>query len=75
MYVTYEPCPMCASAIRQSRISKVYCGLENDNHANEKIIHDIFTSVSNDPVVSFQNNLWMKEISNMMSDFFREIRS
>ncbi len=26
MYVTLEPCPMCASAISQSRISKVYIG-------------------------------------------------
>ena len=26
MYVTLEPCPMCASAILQARISKVYFG-------------------------------------------------
>ena len=26
MYVTLEPCPMCASAILQSRISKLYFG-------------------------------------------------
>ncbi len=26
MYVTLEPCPMCASAIIQSKISKVYFG-------------------------------------------------
>lgn len=29
MYVTLEPCPMCASAISQSRISKVYVGTFN----------------------------------------------
>ena len=29
MYVTLEPCPMCASAISQSRISKVYIGTFN----------------------------------------------
>ena len=27
IYVTLEPCPMCASAIQQSRIEKVYYGL------------------------------------------------
>ena len=26
MYVTLEPCPMCASAILQARISKIYFG-------------------------------------------------
>ena len=26
MYVTLEPCPMCAAAIAQSRISKIYIG-------------------------------------------------
>ena len=75
MYVTYEPCPMCASAIRQSRILKVYCGLKNDNCENEKIIQNIFNVVSNDPIVSFENNLFPDEISAMMSDFFRNIRS
>lgn len=29
MYVTLEPCAMCASAISQSRISKVYIGTFN----------------------------------------------
>ncbi|WP_459479648.1 nucleoside deaminase [Clostridium saccharoperbutylacetonicum] len=29
MYVTLEPCPMCASAIAQSRISKLYIGTFN----------------------------------------------
>ena len=29
MYVTLEPCPMCAAAIAQSRISKVHIGTFN----------------------------------------------
>src|SRR5690348_5855666 len=29
LYVTLEPCPMCASAIVQSRISKIYIGTFN----------------------------------------------
>ena len=29
MYVTLEPCPMCAAAIAQSRISKLYIGTFN----------------------------------------------
>lgn len=29
MYVTLEPCPMCAAAIAQSRISRIYIGTFN----------------------------------------------
>jgi tRNA(adenine34) deaminase len=29
MYVTLEPCPMCAGAIIQSRIDKIYIGTFN----------------------------------------------
>ena len=30
MYVTLEPCPMCAGAILQSRLSKIYIGTFDD---------------------------------------------
>ena len=30
MYVTLEPCPMCAGAIIQSRIKKVYFGVQDE---------------------------------------------
>ena len=29
MYVTLEPCTMCMGAIVESRIKKLYCGIEN----------------------------------------------
>lgn len=32
MYITMQPCPMCASAIKQSRIKKIYYGIENKNN-------------------------------------------
>ena len=30
MYVTLEPCPMCAGAIINSRISKIYIGTDDE---------------------------------------------
>ena len=32
MYITMQPCPMCASAIKQSRIKKIYYGTDNKNN-------------------------------------------
>lgn len=43
MYVTMFPCPMCASAINQSRISKIYYGAMPkyaDKQLVEKILND-----------------------------------
>ena len=57
LYVTLDPCPMCASAIKQSRISKVYSALNNSNDGNISIISDIFESDSTNPGVDFTSNL------------------
>ena len=32
MYITMQPCPICASAIKQSRIKKIYYGTDNKNN-------------------------------------------
>ena len=41
MYVTLEPCPMCAGSIVNSRIKKVYIGTESKLSSNKKIIQKI----------------------------------
>ena len=38
MYVTLKPCPMCSSAIKQSRIKKVYYGTDNKNNGISTLI-------------------------------------
>ena len=51
MYVTLEPCPMCASAIKQSRISKVLFLVENKNCEVHKLTTNILNiSDANAPV-------------------------
>ena len=42
MYVTLEPCSMCASAIAQSRISKLYIGTFNRDMGSCGTILNIF---------------------------------
>ena len=41
MYVTLEPCPMCAGAIEQSRIRKIYIGSESNITCNRDVIKNI----------------------------------
>jgi tRNA(adenine34) deaminase len=69
MYVTLEPCPMCASAIVQSRISKLYIGTFNKDMGACGTIINI---VENKWLNSFVNVNWLydKECSEMMVKFF-----
>lgn len=74
MYVSFEPCPMCASAIRQSRIRNVYCALSNSNSKNTQIIDKIFNELDINPKVLFYNDLLPIEMQNIMKKFFENKR-
>lgn len=74
MYVTLEPCPMCASAIVQSRISKVYIGTFNkDMGACGSVINLLESRELN----SFVNIKWLydEECSDMLVKFFYNRRN
>ena len=74
LYVSFEPCPMCASAIRQSRIKNVYCALSNSNKNNIKIINKIFSDSDVNPKVLFYNDLLPDEMKVIMKKFFENKR-
>ena len=73
MYVTLEPCPMCASAISQSRISKIYIGTFNkDMGACGSVINLLDNRASN----SFVDVKWVydEECSDILTSFFKNRR-
>ena len=41
MYITMEPCMMCAGAIEQSRISKIIYAVENHNYGYSNKINNV----------------------------------
>ena len=72
LYVTLDPCPMCASAIKQSRIKNVYSALNNSDSNNLAIINEIFEK--NDKVNSFVNffsNLDQERSKTLLNKFFQ----
>ena len=69
MYVTLEPCPMCAGAIVQSRINKLYVGTKSNIDSNENIIKEIFFNNEYYHHVEM-NYLDNPECSRIISDFF-----
>ena len=74
IYITLSPCPMCASAIKQSRIDNVYCGLSNLDSKNLNIIRTIFDTDCTNKKVNLVFDLDRDRISNLMSSFFKEKR-
>lgn len=74
MYVTLEPCPMCASAIAQSRISKLYIGTFNkDMGACGSTINLIDYNIFNWQVdIKWCYN---QECSDIITKFFKERRN
>lgn len=78
MYVTLEPCPMCASAIKQSRINKVVYLLDNSNENIREIVNDIFNfEDANKPVekVKLDISEFNSEDIEMLSNFFKKRRN
>ena len=76
IYITLEPCPMCASAIKQARIDNVYCALSNSDSNNNQIINQIFND--NDTVnksVHFETDLFVDKSKELLSLFFKNKRN
>lgn len=73
MYVTIEPCIMCAGAILQSRISRLVYGAKEDRFGSSyEIFKDALEKQGHK--VDITHGIMHDEIANMMKQFFKEIR-
>lgn len=73
MYVTLEPCPMCAGAILQSRISKIYIGTFDENTGASGSVINI---LQNHNLNHFLEVVWEndEECSKILTEFFKDRR-
>ena len=74
MYVTLEPCQMCAGAIVQSRIERVYIGAMNPKAGCAGSILDLLTEERFNHQCIVTKGILAEECSGMLKDFFRELR-
>ena len=75
LYVTLDPCPMCASAIKQARIRNVFSALSNSDINNTSIIQKIFEKDIINPEVSFTSNLDVERSQKLLNSFFKKQRN
>ena len=74
MYVTLEPCAMCAGAIINSRISKVYIGAYDENAGAVGSKIDLLNNENLNTKVDVQCGICEEECSKLLKDFFKELR-
>ena len=75
VYVTLEPCPMCASALKQARVNHIYCGLSNLDKNNGVIIKQILACNKNNSEVLFTSDLAVEKVKLLMRAFFKNRRN
>jgi len=75
MFVTLEPCPMCAQAISNARIKTLIIGAEDEKSGG--VLHGvkIFESNSCHHKPEVISGILKDECSNLMKDFFRSKRN
>ncbi len=74
MYVTLEPCQMCAGAIVQARIDKVVIGSMNAKAGCAGSVLNLLDIPAFNHQVAVQKGVLEEECSEMLSNFFRELR-
>ena len=74
MYVSLEPCPMCAGAIVQARIPRVVIGSMNAKAGCAGSVVNLLQMEGFNHKVEVQTGVLREECSQMMSGFFRELR-
>ena len=74
MYVTLEPCPMCAGAIVQARVPKVVIACMNPKAGCAGSVLDMFHEDGFNHQVETEVGLMGDVCSQMLKDFFKELR-
>lgn len=74
MYVTLEPCPMCAGAIVQARIPKVVIGCMNPKAGCAGSVLDMLHQPGFNHQAEVETGILEAECSQMLTDFFKNLR-
>ncbi len=74
MYVTLEPCSMCAGAIINSRIKKIYIGTKDEKTGAVGSVLNLLEDYKFNHKVEIESGIMQKECEKILKDFFKELR-
>lgn len=74
LYVTLEPCPMCAGAIVNARVEEVFFGAFDPKGGYAVTLHRTFEDPSLNHRPHFEGGILEKDCGELLSGYFREKR-
>ena len=74
IYITLEPCPMCAGALVQARIDRAVIGCRNAKAGCAGSVINLLQVAGFNHQVELTEGILEEECSDLMSSFFRELR-
>jgi len=74
IFVTVEPCPMCAGAILQARMKSLYFGAWNKKAGACGSLIDIISEEKFNHRVEMYPGIMQEECAGLMSSFFAQLR-
>lgn len=74
MYVTLEPCPMCAGALVQSRIDEVIIGCMNPKAGCAGSVVNLLQQEGFNHRVEITQGVLGEECAELMTSFFKQLR-
>ncbi len=75
LYVTIEPCPMCAGAIYQSRVENLYIGAMDPKAGAAGSLYNIPEDERLNHLVNVERGILEEPCSRIMKDFFKRLRN
>ena len=74
MYVTLEPCSMCAGALINSRIKKVYIGAMDEKTGACGSVYNLLKDYKFNHEVEIETGIMKEECELILKDFFKYLR-
>lgn len=74
MYVTLEPCSMCAGALIQSRIKKLYIGTMDEKTGACGSVLNLLKDYPFNHKVELETGIMQEECEKLLKQFFKELR-
>ena len=74
MFVTLEPCSMCAGAIINSRIKKIYIGTSDEKTGACGSVLNLLEDYTFNHKVELEKGIMKNECEKILKDFFKNLR-